>query len=213
MNYSFKKFQPVSLRVWHWFNALVILGLLATVFLRKTFLSWRANAALIENRIQEAGGTIEVDVAKKIAQTMRDQMWDWHYILGYAMGAFLLIRVLIGIFVKKECPATHAAKSALSLAQVPPETKIKAIHYTLVKSGYALFYLVSLFMVLSGLAMHFEEALHVSEGLEDVLKETHELLMWFFVVFVVGHILGVVIAELRGDQGLVSDMINGGKKD
>lgn len=213
MNYSFKKFQPWSLRVWHWLNALVILGLLGTVLLRKTFLSWRSNASLIESKIQAAGGSIEASVAKDIAQTLRDQMWDWHYLLGYALGGLLVMRILVGVLVKKECPATHAVKSALSLAQIAPETRIKAVHYTLVKTGYALFYLITFFMVLSGLMMHFKESLSLGEGLLDFLKETHELLMWFFVIFIAGHILGVVIAEFRGDQGLVSDMIHGGNKD
>jgi Ni,Fe-hydrogenase I cytochrome b subunit len=37
--------------------------------------------------------------------------------------------------------------------------------------------------------------------------------LWFFVVFIVGHIAGVVIAENRGDKGLISDMFSGGDKD
>lgn len=212
MNYSFKKFQPLSLRIWHWLNALVILGLLGTVFLRKSFLSWRANVSIIQEKIKTAGGTVDPDVAKSIATTMRDNMWDWHYTLGFVLGILLAIRILIGFIVKKECPATHAVKSAMSLPTVEPDTRIHAVHYTLVKTGYALFYLATLFMVISGLLMYWEEALHIPEAFADGLKEIHETLQWFFIVFVVGHIVGVIIAELRGDKGLVSDMINGGEK-
>ena len=45
---------------------------------------------------------------------------------------------------------------------------------------------------------------------EDSIKEIHELMMWFFVAFAGGHILGIVMAENKEDSGLVSDMINGG---
>ena len=34
------KSYSLQLRVWHWLHAVVVLGLLGTFFLRKTFLSW-----------------------------------------------------------------------------------------------------------------------------------------------------------------------------
>lgn len=212
-NYSFKKYQPLSLRVWHWLNALAILGLLGTAFLRKTFLSWRTNSALIESKLQEAGTTITPELAKDIAVSIRTPMWDWHYVLGFTLGGLMLVRVLVGIFAVKKCPATHAAESAWNLRKVPAGQKANAIHYTLVKSGYALFYLVTVFMVVSGLTLYFKTELGISKEALNPVKEVHELMMWFFVAFVVGHILGLVIAENRHDQGLVSDMIHGGSKD
>ncbi|MFV8250833.1 cytochrome b/b6 domain-containing protein [Bdellovibrio bacteriovorus] len=212
-NYSFKKYQPLSLRVWHWLNALAILGLLGTAFLRKTFLSWRTNSALIENKLQEAGTTITPELAKDIAVSIRTPMWDWHYVLGFTLGGLLLVRVLVGIFAVKKCPATHAAQSAWNLRKVPAGQKANAVHYTLVKTGYALFYLVTVFMVASGLLLYFKTELGISKEALNPVKEIHELMMWFFVAFVVGHIVGIVVAENRHDQGLVSDMIHGGRKE
>lgn len=211
-NYSLKKYQPLSLRLWHWLNALAILGLLGTAFLRKTFLSWRTNAALIENKLQAAGTTITPELAKDIAVSIRTPMWDWHYVLGFILGGLLIVRVLVGLFVEKKSPLAQAAQSVGNLSKVPGEQRLHAIHYTLVKTGYAVFYLVTAFMVISGLTMYFKESLGLGKATADVIKEVHELTMWFFVVFVLGHILGVVVAENRQDQGLVSDMIHGGKK-
>lgn len=212
-NYSFKKYQPLSLRFWHWFNALVILGLLGTAFLRKTFLSWRTNSALIESKLQAAGTVITPELSKDIAVSIRTPMWDWHYVFGFTLAALLVVRVLVGIFVVKKCPAAQAAKSAWNLSKVPASEKLHAIHYTLVRSSYALFYLATLFMVSSGALMYFKAELGLAKSFVDPVKEIHELMMWFFVVFVVGHILGVVVAENRQDPGLVSDMIHGGKKE
>ena len=35
---------------------------------------------------------------------------------------------------------------------------------------------------------------------------------WFFVIFLVGHIVGVIKAELTTDKGLISEMFSGGDK-
>lgn len=209
-NYSFRKHQPASMRWWHWLNALAILALLGTVLLRKTFLSWRTNAAYIQSKIEEGAGSITPEVAESIAKGLRDVMWQWHYWIGFALGALLVARILIGIFVVKKCPATHAVQSAMGIRTLPRETRISALHYTLVKSGYALFYLITVYMVLSGVALYFKKELGISKDIGSLVKEVHEFLMWFFVIFVVGHIAGVFIAENRGDKGLTSDMISGG---
>lgn len=212
-NYDFRKYQPASLRVWHWLNAFTILGLLSTVLLRKTFLSWRTNAALIQETLKEAGTVVAPDVAKNIAISIRNPMWDWHIYLGMTLAALLLFRIGVGLFAVKKCPAAHALKSALGVKNVADAEKMKAWHYTLVKTGYALFYLVTAFMVISGLMMNFKENLGLDKSFLEPVKEIHEVMMWFFVVFVVGHLLGVIVAEFRGDAGIVSDMIHGGKKD
>lgn len=210
-NYSFRKYQPLGLRLWHWLNAVAILGLLGTVLLRKTFLSWRSNAALIESKLQAAGTAITPELAKDIAVSIRNPMWDWHIYLGYSLSALILFRVAVGIFILRKCPATHAVQSVWNLKKVAPGEKAKALHYTFVKTGYAIFYLATVLMVITGLLLTFKENLGLEKSLVESVKEIHELMMWFFVVFVVGHLLGVVIAENREDQGLVSDMIHGGK--
>ena len=43
----------LDFRVWHWIHATVILGLLGTVFLRKTFLSWRTNSEILSQKLAE----------------------------------------------------------------------------------------------------------------------------------------------------------------
>lgn len=211
--FSFRQYQPLGLRLWHWLNALAIFGLLGTVLLRKTFLSWRANAALIETKLQAAGTAITPELAKDIAVSIRDPMWDWHIYLGLGLSALLVGRILVGFLVIKKCPANQSLKSALDLRKVEKKDLPHALHFTLVKTSYAFFYLATLFMVLSGLAMTFKNELGLTKDFIGPIKEIHELMMWFFVVFVIGHLVGVVMAENRGDQGLVSDMIHGGDKD
>lgn len=200
MQTSFRKYQPLSLRFWHWFNSIVIFGLLGTVLLRKTFLSWRTNSALIEEKLKAAGTTITPELAKDIAVSIRNPLWDWHIYLGFALCGLFLGRVLIAIFVEKKWPGIHDYKKT-------------GLHYSAVKVGYAFFYLATALMITTGLLLTFKADLNLSKDFVSNIKEIHEFMMWFFVVFVAGHILGVVIAEIRNDSGIVSDMIHGGSPD
>jgi Ni,Fe-hydrogenase I cytochrome b subunit len=210
LKYSFRKYQPLSLRLWHWLNAAVILGLLGTVLLRKTLLSWRTNSTLIQEKLKEAGTIITPELAKDLAVAIRNPLWDWHIYLGFALGALLLGRIAIALFIEKKCPGVHAFKSAMGLKDLPPHEKAEALHYTLVKIGYAFFYLSTALMVVTGFLLNFKTAIGLSKDLVGVTKEIHELMMWFFIFFGVGHVLGVVIAENSKAPGLISDMIHGG---
>ncbi len=210
MKYSFRKYQPFTLRLWHWLNALVILGLLSTVLLRKTFLSWRTNSVLIEEKLKQAGSAVTPELAKDIAVAIRNPMWDWHIYFGLTLAVLLLGRIAIALIVEKKCPGVHALKSLMSLSSVPAAEKSEALHHTLVKIGYAVFYLSVLTMVLTGLMMNYKNELSLQKDFVGTIKEVHEIMQWFFIVFVAGHLVGLVIAENTTDPGLVSDMIHGG---
>lgn len=199
--YSFRKYQPLSLRLWHWINALVILGLILTVVLRKTFLSWRTNSALIQEKLGAQGVTVTPELAKEIAVAIRNPLWDVHIFLGYVLGGLILGRLAIAFFVEKKF------FSPPPMAEITKDT----LHFWLVKTGYAVFYLATLLMVATGFLLIFKDDLAISKDFAGTVKEVHEVMMWFFVVFVLGHIAGVVLAENRTDPGLVSDMIHGGK--
>ena len=82
-------YSPIF-RLWHWFNAFVVLGLLGTVFLRKTFLSWRTNSEILMTKLTEFGVDISAEQAKILAKAIRAGMWEWHIILGYALAFSVL---------------------------------------------------------------------------------------------------------------------------
>lgn len=210
--YSFKKYQPLGLRLWHWLNAVVILSLLLTVLLRKTLLSWRTNSALIEQKITDAGSVITADLAKEIAIAIRNPLWDWHIYLGYTLAFLLVVRILVAVLIEKKIFEISHFKNIFNINRFAPSDKKQAMHYSLVKIGYVVFYLMTLVMVLTGLLLAFEGNLNLSESISEFFEETHELSMWFFVVFIGVHLGGVLWAENTTEKGIVSDMINGGKK-
>ena len=185
-------------RIWHWMHAAVVLGLLGTVFLHKTFLSWRDNSELLTQKLTEIDISVTETQAKVLAKAIRAPMWEWHILLGYALAALLLWRIML-FFTQSGKENYQNLKS-----QPLPE---KMVHF-----GYLGLYMFLLFMGISGLSMHFYEVLGLSKDFAHDIKEIHELAYNAILIFVPLHIVGVIIAEHRGEKGIISDMIHGGRK-
>jgi Ni,Fe-hydrogenase I cytochrome b subunit len=64
-------------------------------------------------------------------------------------------------------------------------------------------------MAFSGLFLEFYKALGVSKDFAHSIKEIHEMIFYFIAFFVLAHISGVVIADVKEERGLISSMING----
>ncbi|MBU1990110.1 cytochrome b/b6 domain-containing protein [bacterium] len=183
----------LAFRIWHWLNALIVTGLLATVFLRKTFLSWRDNSEILMTQLAQMQIEITTEQAAVLAKAIRAGMWEWHIILGYALVLLILFRIYLFFFDKSE----KAAFSSLDL------------HKKAVNVSYYIIYGTLVFMALSGLAIHFYQELLLSKETAHTIKELHELIFTIILYFVPLHILGVIVAENRDEKGLISSMVNG----
>jgi len=187
----------ISFRIWHWVHAFVILGLLATVFLRKTFLSWRANSEILSTELSGMSIDVSIEQATILAKAVRAPMWEWHILLGYGLAFLLLVR--IALFFTQSGKRNYI------------DIKASSLHKKMVKVGYIGIYAILAFMAISGLSIHFYEELSLLKETAKSIKEVHELVFNAVWVFVLLHILGVVLADNKDENGLVSDMINGGK--
>ena len=188
----------LSFRVWHWIHATVVLGLLGTVFLRKTFLSWRTNSELLTQKLSEIDLSITEAQAKVLAKAIRAPMWEWHIILGYVLAALVVWRIILFF--------TDSGK------QNYQNLKAESLHKKMVKIGYIGIYAILAFMTVSGLVIHFYEELGLLKDTAHDIKEIHELVFNAILIFVPLHILGVIIAENRNEKGILSDMVNGGNR-
>ena len=188
----------LDFRLWHWIHATVVLGLLGTVFLRKTFLSWRTNSELLTQKLSEIDLSVTEAQAKVLAKAIRAPMWEWHIILGYALTALVLWRIILFF--------TNSGK------QNYQNLKAESLHKKMVKIGYIGIYVILVFMAVSGLTIHFYEELGLLKESAHDIKEIHELVFNAILIFVPLHILGVIIAENQDEKGIISDMINGGSK-
>ena len=185
----------LKFRIWHWLNAVVVLGLLGTVFLRKTFLSWRTNSEIIMTQLSEIGVEITAAQAKVIAKAIRAGMWEWHIILGYTLAFLIAYRIYLFIADTSE----NESFNSLTL------------HKKAVKVSYYIVYATLGFMALTGFAIHFYQELNMSKEFAGSLKDIHELVFNAIMIFVPLHIAGVVVADARDENGLISTMINGKK--
>ena len=185
-------------RAWHWLHAAVILGLLGTVFLRKTFLSWRTNSEILMQKLSGFGIDITAEQAKALAKAVRAPMWEWHIWLGYALVVLLPWRVLL--FFTQSGKRNYTA------------LKEENLHKKAVNAGYIVLYAAIAFMAVSGLVIHFYDLLGLAKETAHDIKEVHELMYNVILIFVPLHIAGVVIADMTNEKCIVSDMINGGEK-
>lgn len=183
----------LNFRIWHWLNALVIIGLIATVVLRKSFLSYKTNAQIVVTKLSEIGTDIALEDAKIIAKAIRAPMWEWHIILGFALSALLLYRVALHFMHAKQKEPFNTLST----------------HKKMVQLLYCALYAALFFMSISGLSIYYSELLGLGKELTHTIKEAHEAVFAFIAIFVPLHITGVVIAENKDEAGIVSTMING----
>ncbi len=176
-------------------HVIVISGLIVTVLLRKTFLSWRTNSELIINKLAEINIEISVDQAKVIAKAIRAPMWEWHILLGYALVFLVLWRIALFF--------TESGK------QNYQNLKEESLHKKAVKLGYIGIYGVIAFMALSGMVIYFYQDLGLLKETAHSIKEIHELSYNAILIFVPLHVIGIFIAENQDESGIVSSMING----
>ncbi len=197
MEHKMKKWS-LNFRLWHWINALVIMGLIGTVLLRKSFLSWRSNSEIIMQKLAEQGIDIVAEEAKLVAKAIRAPMWEWHIILGYALAALVVWRILLFFTRSGRQNYRHLNE--------------EDFHKKMVKLGYLVIYAILFFMTVSGLVIHFYEALGLTKDTAHDIKELHELVYSVLLYFVPLHIIGVFVAENQDEKGILSDMVNGGKQ-
>ena len=186
----------LSFRIWHWLHALVVLGMLGTVFLRKTFLSWRTNSEILATQLSTMDIEVSSEQAKILAKAVRAPMWEWHILLGYALAALLLVRMVLFF--------TRSGRENFI------DIKSSTLHKKMVKIGYIGIYSILTFMAVSGLLLTFSETIGLMKETVHTIKEVHEFVFNAVWIFAALHIAGVVVADITDEKGIISDMVNGG---
>ncbi|MES2378701.1 MAG: cytochrome b/b6 domain-containing protein [Bacteroidota bacterium] len=205
------KKYPASLRLWHWANAVVISGSLLTVLVNATLNDRAAVTPVIQNELTKNGVTVTAQQAGSIGHALEDQVWAVHTYFGYVLAALLLFRLGLEFFQLADQKFIRKLKSALQQFQSTKRKLEHARHELIVKSIYAVFYLVLVIMAVTGLFLALEDLLAPFKSICHSVKEVHGFCMYLIIAFIIVHIAGVFLAERKDSAGITSDMINGGR--
>ena len=199
-----------SMRFWHWSNAVIITGSLLTVLVNSTVLKPWTNASLIADKLKEKGVNVTDEQTRSVAFALSDRVWAVHTYLGYVLVALFLFRITLELFGLTDQKLIRKIKSAKKAFQLRKENRIASRNEMLIKTSYALFYVLLFVMALTGLALAFKDNIPALRNMHFI-KEIHGFTMYLILAFIVIHVAGIFIGERKQYKGIVSDMINGGK--
>ncbi|MFN8241762.1 MAG: cytochrome b/b6 domain-containing protein [Bacteroidales bacterium] len=205
--------QPHSaiVRIWHWLTFILILISIFTVIINSTLLDPRANGKVVQEQL--IGQNISLDDRQSffIAHHFDDQLWNLHKYIGIGIAFLLLVRIAAEFSIPAEERTRTRLLSALKTYRSDKEGNKEYRHYLIVRTSYTLFYILLLFLSISGLIIAFGRNIGIEAQAVRSFKELHETGQWLVYAFVIFHIGGVVISETGKVKGIVSGMINGNK--
>lgn len=184
-----------SFRIWHWLFALTFIFMALTVLVRETVMSKDQASIIITQNLNSLDINIAKDDAIVLAKKLRAPLWQWHIWGGYLFA--LLVAARLALF------ATPSGKQNYT------KCEDKTLHKKAVSGVYILLYTFAFIIATTGLGIKFDEELGISREFESTLKEMHEIAFYLIIPLVLAHIAGVIIAENRNEQGIVSSMIHG----
>lgn len=199
------------IRIWHWLTFLTVTFILLTVLFASTLLNPRENSLVVQNMLTEKGVSIDKEQAFSVAHIFDDKMWELHKYLGFGLSFLLLARIGIEFAQSNEEKIKSRIKSVLTLYKHKNADKKELKLYLIVKGSYTLFYVLILFMAITGLTLAFGRDLGISRDTKHLIEEIHGFGQYLIYTFVFFHLCGVIIADLGKSKGIVSGMINGGE--
>lgn len=207
-----KKYSA-PIRLWHWANAVVISGSLITVLINSTITDDHSISSFLKDELQKSNVSVSNDQARSVAGALSDRVWDVHVYFGYCLAALLLFRLLLEFFQLADQKVIRKIKSAYVQFNDIKQNRQETRHELAVKSLYAIFYVLLVIMVVTGLFLAFEDAMAPFKAIRHSVKSVHGFCMYLILGFIAVHIAGVFLAERKDNKGIVSDMINGGAGD
>ena len=144
--------------------------------------------SIIESK--SAATPLPEEIMSDIASSIREPMWEWHEIFANVMIIALILRIVYMIFKGIRFPN--------------PFGKL-AFKERLQGFVYLYFYLFVFISAVTGIC--------IEKGFFDSYHETIEMVhkwgLYWFPIFIVLHLLGIIIAENSAKKGITSKMIGG----
>jgi Ni/Fe-hydrogenase 1 B-type cytochrome subunit len=174
--------------------------------------------------------------AWEVSREIRRSMNTIHAYTGYTLVVFFALRILwsfVGnryarwsdfVPVSKEQRRGIAEKLKWYLSGFKTKVRQAVGHDPFASVFYSALFLVLLMMTVTGILLTGVElnmfpgtvftgglSEEAAEGLQHFLGEIHEFGFFFLIFFLVVHLIGLVVHELKEKTGLISSMVHGKK--
>ncbi len=176
-------------RFLHWIIALALPLLFITGFLRMFWMNKNGMVALMESKTTTT--PLPKELMSDIASSIRQPMWEWHEIFANVMIVAFIARILYMIFKGIRFPNPFNARLIL-------KERLQSF-------VYLYFYVFVFISAFTGICIQ-KGYLNVYE---DLIESVHKWGLYWFPIFIVLHLLGIVVAEYSTKKGIASKMIGG----
>lgn len=180
-------------RVLHWLIAFTFLFILLTVCLRMGWLNKRHVGDILMSEFAERHIMLSEQDAVAIGKAVRQPMWNMHIWAGYFLMGLYIIRLLV---MKIEGPVFGNPFSK----KLRTGERLKA-------AVYLVFYICLGISLLTGI--YIELVGKVQPAIYQWMKTVHIQSLYYAFAFTFLHLIGLVIAELGSQSGIISRMIHG----
>lgn len=184
-----KRFNLAS-RLIHWAIAFTFLYIMLTVLLRMGWMNKGNMGTIIHENLSEQKVTITPDDAMLIAKKVRRPMWETHIIAGYVLIGLFVLRIIL-TWVQGIGFANPLKKG------VSQYEKFKAW-------VYIVFYLLLGTSLFTGIMLEFGP-----ESIEHTMEDIHVLSLYYSIAFILLHTIGVLLADVKKERGIISKIISG----
>lgn len=174
-------------RLLHWLMAIAMPILFLTGFLR---MYWMGKQA-VADALASQGVEVTTEQAKAVYKVLREPMWEWHFIFAHVMIFTFLARIIFMIIKGIRFPNPFKGKQPLK--------------ESLQGFTYVYFYL---FVFISAVTGIFIEKGFFPEWKGNI-ESIHKWGIYWFPIFILLHLAGIVIAEFSNKKGITSKMIGG----
>lgn len=127
----------------------------------------------------------------EVAKAIREPMWEWHIIFAYVMIVAFLIRIVYMQLKGIRFPNPFSNKNSVK----------ERFH----GAAYIYFYFLVAVSAFTGICLKFG----LLDGLHKDIEGIHKWGLYLYPLFIVIHIAGVVVDEVKNKNGIVSKMIGG----
>jgi len=194
---------PLITRITHWLIVIAFMSLIFTAVMNEF---WYSKEQIIESlRFSYPMLGLEdlyPDEELFIARIERRFGWLWHFWIGIFFFINFLIMFLYSLYIKRK--KNRELRNYLFILAL-----------IMFSSGLPLFFrsFITTDFAAQDLFLYTKDGIwYISQGLIDLTRSIHKYTSYLFVVSVILHIINIIYKENTYNKGIVSKMINGGKK-